>query len=129
MIKIKMSERGFEILCLLAFRYAINRHGTQCMTRGAGDGDTIEGIVLNNLEHINANFKCQMMEDITRELRIYDDLEADEECRWGWGKRVKTKSGHFITYENPHYLERMLNALKEDYKATHGYEWQEGVQL
>ena len=129
MSEIKISERGFEILCLLAFRYAINRHGTQCMTRGAGNGDTIESIVLDNLEHINANFKCQMMEDISNEFRLYDDLEG-EENKWATAKKIEFNNCDYLWRESPHYLENMLNALKEDYKVTHnGEEWREGVQL
>lgn len=129
MIEIKMSERGFEILCLLAFRYAINRHGTQCMTRGAGDGDTIEGIVLNNLEHINANFKCQMMQDILHEFRLYDEIDG-EENKWQSAKKIAFNGCDYIWRESPHYLDKMFNALKEDYKATHnGEEWHDGVQL
>ena len=129
MTKIKINERGFEILCLLAFRYAINRHGTQCMTRGAGNGDTIESIVLDNLEHINANFKCQMMEDISNEFRLYDDLEG-EENKWATAKKIEFNNCDYLWRESPYYLENMFNALKEDYKATHnGEEWREGVQL
>lgn len=130
MKEVKISERGFEILCLLAFRYAINRHGTQCMTRGLGNGDTVESIVLDNLEHINANFKCQMMEDISNEYRIYDSIKGEED-KWMSAKKVPYSNGDgYFWRESPHYLEPMLKALKEDYKATHdGEEWHEGVQI
>lgn len=130
MSEIKISERGFEILCLLAFRYAINRHGTQCMTRGLGNGDTVESIVLDNLEHINANFKCQMMEDISNEYRIYDSIKGEED-KWMSAKKVAYSNGDgYFWRESPYYLEPMLKALKEDYKATHDdEEWHEGVQI
>lgn len=130
MSEIKINERGFEILCLLAFRYAINRHGTQCMTRGLGNGDTVESIVLDNLEHINANFKCQMMEDISNEYRIYDSIKGEED-KWMSAKKVAYSNGDgYFWRESPYYLEPMLKALKEDYKATHdGEEWHEGVQI
>lgn len=126
---IKINERGFEILCLLAFRYAVDRHGTQCMIRGAGNGDTIESIVLDNLDHINSSFKCQMMQDILREFEYYENADGEED-KWGHAKKTITPEGYTFWRESPHYLDRMFNALKEDYKATHnGEEWKDGVQI
>lgn len=70
-----------------------------------------------------------MMEDISNEFRLYDDLEG-EENKWQSAKKIEFNGCDYLWRESPHYLEPMLNALKEDYKATHnGEEWREGVQL
>lgn len=127
---IELSERGFEILALLAFRYAIDRHCTQCMTRGAGNGDTIESIVLANLDNINTNFKCQMMYDIKHELDSFENLEAVEMC--GPDKIIESNyegRTYRHTYYTPDYLRPMFETLKKDYADTHnGVEWQEYMQ-
>lgn len=116
MNKFKLTDRGFELTCLMAFRYAVNRHFTQAMGGILVDGEnTVQDTILNNLEHINPNFKCQMLQGIFDEYRAYDSLDDEEK-----------KS---IYHASPRYLDDMFDALKKDY-ADHnnGEEWHNGVQ-
>lgn len=119
-----ITDRGFEVMVLLAFRYGVNRHCTQCLTTGGNN--SIAAIIIDNIDKINTNFKCQMMNDINSEYFFYDNIDDQEKC----GCKTYQGKEYEHTVYSPHYLDGLYNKLKEDYRKNHnGKEWREGVQV
>lgn len=86
---------GAMMLC--AFRYAVDRHGTQCLMRC-----DMNEIILANLNLMCDDFIRQMICDIHREFRLYQFFTSQDE------------TGNFHM-DDPSYLEPFLEKLQAEY--------------
>lgn len=97
-----MSRDDTECHCLAsaliyAFRYAVGRHGTECMIR-----DDLDKIILANLNLMPTEFINQMIHDIEMEFETY---------------KIKVELGTKVAgyAMDPHYLDSFYKALKNEY--------------
>ena len=88
-------------IMLMAFRYGVNRHGTQCLFRP--DEHTV---IEQNLDLMCDDFIRQMICGIHNEYRLWN-LRQEE------GQKL-------YCLDNPHYLQPMLDKLQDEYEKR-GY--------
>lgn len=97
----RMEAHTLSCILLMAFRYGVNRHGTQALFR-----PDEHCVIEQNLDLMQDDFIRQMIEDINHEYDL-------------WELRNKEKEPLYCS-DNPHYLQPFLDKLLEEYKKR-GY--------
>lgn len=107
---IKGSNQELQWLIVGSFRYAVNRHGTQCMWG-------IEKVIKDNINCLNDEFIRQFIKAIQDEQRwerISREYEAEE--RNDFWKRLRAHVSDYLLYlraENTEEAQEMVKLLEE----------------
>lgn len=97
----RQEQHTLACIMLMAFRYGVNRHGTQSLFRP--DEHTV---IEQNLDLMCDDFIRQMICGIHNEYRLWN-LRQEE------GQKL-------YCLDNPHYLQPMLDKLQDEYEKR-GY--------